>query len=255
MGRRDAYRTDLTALLGDGAVGDTGDAVRAYLAGRSGLPGRRANLELVAACADVAPAPLLRALATSDDEFERLCGVVGLGRLLVESDDDGPAARALVGKLRAAAAAEGWREREGVAMALQRLGDADPARLRRVVADWAAGPDPLVARAAVAGICEPRLLHDVATARTAVDACRAATAVLVAVPPEGRREPPVRTLRQALGYCWSVAVAAAPEAGLPAFEDLGPPAADDRDLDWVVRTNLRKARLQRVLVTAGRAIE
>ena len=257
MGRRDAYRADLTALLLlDDSGGDAaGEALRSYLAERSGLPGPRANLELVAACADVLPGSLLRALAASDDEFERVCGVVGLGRLLAEADDDGPAARALVDLLRTSAASAGWREREGVAMALQRLGDADPVRLRRLVGAWADGTDPLVARAAVAGICEPRLLRDPATAQAAVDACRAATAVLAAVPAERRREPAVRTLRQALGYCWSVAVAGAPEAGVPAFEDVGTLAADDRDLDRVVRSNLRRARLQRVLVAAGRAIE
>ncbi|MFC8732747.1 HEAT repeat domain-containing protein [Luteimicrobium sp. NPDC057192] len=252
MARRDAYRTDLTALL---AADDGAAAVRGYLAERSGLPGPRANLELVAAFADVAPGSLARELARSDDEYERVCGVVGLGRLLVEAPDGGSTARSLVAALRGAAVSESWREREAVAMALQRLGDADPRRLRDVVAAWAPGPDPLVARAAVAGICEPRLLSDPATARAAIDACREATGLLAAVPADRRREPAVRTLRQALGYCWSVVVAGAPEAGLPVFEELGPPAADDRDLDWVVRTNLRKARLQRVLVAAERAIE
>ncbi|HWK92490.1 MAG TPA: HEAT repeat domain-containing protein [Luteimicrobium sp.] len=251
MGRRDAYRAELTALLAD----EGAEAVRAYLAPRSGLPGPRGNLELLAAFGDVAPAALVRALARSDDEYERACGVAGLGRLLVEAPDGGPDARTLLADLRESAASEGWREREAVAMALQRLGDADPARLRDVVASWSTGPEPLVARAAVAGICEPRLLSDPATAQAAIDACREATALLAGVPPERRREPAVRTLRQALGYCWSVAVAGAPEAGLPVFEELGPPAADDRDLDWVVRTNLRKARLQRVLVAAERAIE
>ncbi|MGC5166925.1 HEAT repeat domain-containing protein [Luteimicrobium sp. DT211] len=257
MGRRDAYRADLTALLllDDASDDAVGVALRSYLAERSGLPGPRANLELVAACADVAPEPLVRALARSDDEYERVCGVVGLGRLLAAADDGGREARALADELRSAAASEGWREREGVAMALQRLGDAEPARLRRLAVAWAAGPEPLVARAAVAGICEPRLLRDPDTARAAIEACRAATAALAAAPAVERREAPVRTLRKALGYCWSVAVAGAPEAGLPAFEDVGALAADDRDLDWVVRSNLRRARLQRVLVAAGRAIE
>jgi hypothetical protein len=42
-----------------------------------------------------------------------------------------------------------------VAMGLQRLGDADPAALRRVAAAWAKDHHPLVRRAAVAGVCEP----------------------------------------------------------------------------------------------------
>jgi hypothetical protein len=52
-----------------------------------------------------------------------------------------------------------WRVREGVAMALQRLGDVDQLRLRRLTLSWAGEADPLVQRAAVAGMCEPRLLR------------------------------------------------------------------------------------------------
>jgi hypothetical protein len=55
----------------------------------------------------------------------------------------------------------------------------------------------------------------------------------------------VRTLRQALGYCWSVAVAAAPAAGLPRFQALE--EYDDRDVAWIVRENRRKARLAKLL--------
>ena len=55
----------------------------------------------------------------------------------------------------------------------------------------------------------------------------------------------MRTLRQALGYCWSVAVAADPEHGLPRFLALS--ASPDPDVAWVVRENRRKARLARLL--------
>jgi hypothetical protein len=45
-----------------------------------------------------------------------------------------------------------------------------------------------------------------------------------------------------------VAVAAAPEVGKPAFEQLVEQVAvsGDRDLAWVARENLRKRRLQRL---------
>jgi hypothetical protein len=55
----------------------------------------------------------------------------------------------------------------------------------------------------------------------------------------------VRTLRQALGYCWSVAVAADPAAGLPRFLALA--ASPDPDVAWVVHSNRGKARLAGVL--------
>lgn len=215
--------------------------VRAYLTAGSGLPGPRADLGLMTACADVAPPDLLLALADEADEYLRCCGTVGVGRLLAGAPDD-PALERL---LRQRAADPSWRVREAAAMALQRVGDADPAALRGPVAAWVEDTDPLVRRAAVAGVCEPRLLHDPATAAAALAACTAATAGLAALPATVRRRPDVRTLRQALGYCWSVAVAADPAAGLPAFRAWE--ASTDPDVVWVVRENGRKARLARLL--------
>ncbi|MCG7286027.1 HEAT repeat domain-containing protein [Cellulomonas sp. ACRRI] len=236
-GARERHREDLRGLLGDPA------AVRAHLAAGSGLPGPRSNLELLGAFADVAPVDLVLALADDADECLRCCGTDGVGRLVLEAaaGDRGP----LTALLRARAADESWRVREAAAMALQRIGDAEPGTLRALVAAWVADPDPLVRRAAVAGVCEPRLLRDPATAASALDACASATASLAALPAEGRRAPDVRTLRQALGYCWSVAVAGAPAAGLPRFAALR--ASDDPDVAWVVRENEKKTRLRRLL--------
>ncbi|GAA3228263.1 hypothetical protein GCM10010488_32810 [Oerskovia jenensis] len=237
MSVREEHRAALRALDGDAA------AVRAYLTARSGLPGPRANLELMGAFADVAPEGLVLALADSPDEYLRCCGTVGLGRLVV----DVPArARTDLTDLLPVRAAEGsWRVREAVAMALQRIGDAEPATLRSLAASWGDDQDPLVRRAAVAGICEPRLLRTPATATAALDACAAATASIHALPSDARRDPGVRALRQALGYCWSVAVAGDPAAGLARFAALR--GSDDPDVAWIVRENEKKTRLRRLL--------
>lgn len=69
--------------------------------------------------------------------------------------------------------------------------------------------------------------------------CAAVTASLAAR--TERRAPAVRTLRQALGYCWSVAVAADPADGLPAFRALS--TSDDPDVLWIHRENAKKARI------------
>jgi hypothetical protein len=218
-------------------------AVRAYLTARSGLPGPRANLELIGAFADVAPEGLVIALADSPDEYLRCCGTVGLGRLVVDVTTG--ARTDLTDLLRVRAAEGSWRVREAVAMALQRIGDAEPATLLALVASWDGDQDPLVRRAAVAGICEPRLLRTPATATAALDACGAATASIHALPSGARRDPGVRSLRQALGYCWSVAVAADPAAGLTRFAALR--GSDDPDVAWIVRENEKKTRLRRLL--------
>jgi hypothetical protein len=210
-----------------------------YLEAHSGLPGPRGNLELVAACGEEADLGRAQTLVATGDEFATVCGLVALGRLLGAGDD-------LQTEVLHQHAADGrWRVREGVAMALQRAGDDDPARAFSVAERWASDPDPLVRRAAVAAVCEPRLLRDTAFARRALALVDRVTAELALLPDAPRRSAPVRTLRQALGYAWSVAVAALPAEGLAAFARLdGNP---DPDITWIVREHRKKARLKRLL--------
>jgi hypothetical protein len=56
-----------------------------------------------------------------------------------------------------------------------------------------------------------------------------------------RRSDAFKALRNALGYGWSVAIAAAPEPGRARFAPrLG---SDDPDVAWIVRENLRAKRI------------
>jgi hypothetical protein len=218
-----------------------------YLQSHSGLPGPRGNLELADAFAAVADREMILRLAALDDEYLRFCGTEAIGRLVAEE----AAGDELLTLLRLRATDARWRVREGAARALQIVGDIRPRRMRSVVADWVMDPDPYVRRAAVAAICEPRLLRDPAASAEALEACRIATDSIMSEPPAGRRADGLRNLRQALGYCWSVAIAANPAAGLPALDRLR--GLDDPDVQWIVRSNLTKARLRSLLPdpTAG----
>jgi len=212
------------------------DDLPAYMAEHSGLPGPRGNLELAQAVAEEADPATLEELARSGDEFEAFCGVVGLGRLIADGR------RELVARLCEHAGDGRWRVREAVAMALQRWGDTDLSAMLDEAERWAAGTR-YEQRAAAAGTCEPRLLRERAAARRVLAILDAVTATLPGA--RDRREDAYRTLRQALGYCWSVAIAADPLDGLPAFTRWRRVA--DPDIEWVVRENLRKARLTAVL--------
>ncbi len=117
--------------------------------------------------------------------------------------------------------------------------------LGRQLADGCDDGNALVQRAAVAGICEPRLLRTPDAAQAAVDTCERVTASLAARPLDERRLPSVRTLRQALGYCWSVAVAADPERAMPRF--LALTASPHPDVAWIVHDNRGKAHLVTLL--------
>jgi len=229
VGRVDDYRGALRDLAAD--------AWDDYLLSRSGLPGPRANLELIAAVAAECPGDRLRRYAASSEEFLVTCGAVGLGRLAVEGDDSAMAS------LHQLASDPRWRVREGVAMGLQVIGDHDLAMLLRVARGWAGDPRALVQRAAVAGVCEPRLLTERRVVRGALDILDLVTGALAGRTSAERSDADVRVLRKALGYCWSVAVAAEPDEGFARLERWA--AADDRDVQWVVRENLKKARLHR----------
>ena len=136
-----------------------------------------------------------------------------------------------------------WRVREGVAHGIQRLAERDPMGFSEALDAWRDEDDPLVQRARAAAVCEPPLLRDPTLAALALEVCAEATAVLRAT--ADRRSEGVRVLRQALGWCWSVAVAADPAHGLEAFRELE--ADPDPDVRWIARTNRTKARLARLL--------
>lgn len=215
-----------------------------FLLAESRLPGPRANLELVHAVTEEGEQDQFLALlqhsseqapAGSRKEFLPVCGVVGLGRCIADG------ARELMPRLRAAASDPRWRVREGVAMALQRVGDIDFPWLLNQLEVWSAG-SRLEQRAVIAGLCEPRLLTDETRVRGVLDILDAISGSIRGA--DDRRAEEFRVLRKALGYCWSVAIAADPVAGRRRFE---PWITDpDPDVRWVVRENLRKKRLSRV---------
>jgi hypothetical protein len=215
-----------------------------FLLKESGLPGPRANLELVQAVADEGTLDLFqryliytpdRASTNSPEVFLTVCGVVGLGRLLAEGDGD----QLVV--LRDCANDPRWRVREAVAMGLQRWGDADLPALLKAMIDWTKGT-LLERRAAAAGLCEPRLLKDPKHAKRAIKLLNTITISIVRE--KNRKAEDFKTLRQALGYCWSVVVVALPSQGKPAMEKwlVNP----DPDVAWIMRENLKKNRLQRM---------
>ncbi|NYF09869.1 hypothetical protein HDC94_001025 [Leifsonia sp. AK011] len=216
----------------------------AYLTENSGLPGPRANLALADAFATVASRESIVAHANSSDEYLRFCGTQALGMALAAEPHDAE----LIAILRERASDENWRVREASARGLQFVGDARPELLCFIAARWMRDADPYVRRAAVAALCEPRLLVTEAIWQCAMMSCIVATASITNTPLAARRDAGLRNLRQALGYCWSVVVAAAPDRGISQFERLR--ASADPDVEWIVRSNLSKARLRRLMVNA-----
>jgi len=220
-GRVDGYRVELRGLK----------RWEPYLKKHSGLPGPRANLELVQAVGDEADSDRLWRLSASADEFLALCGAAGLGKVALMEPDT------VMKWLRELASDPRWRVREGVAIALQRIGRESMPHLLAEMQVWA-GEGPYVQRAAAAGLCEPDLLRQSSNAVQVLAILDRITSSLAAT--TDRKKDEFKVLRQALGYCWSVAAAAAPDNAKPYFEKwMG---STDKDVAWVMKTNLGKAR-------------
>ncbi|MBN1566725.1 MAG: hypothetical protein JXA73_02690 [Acidobacteria bacterium] len=234
MSKADEYRAKLRTL----------DKWDSYLLERSGLPGPRGNLELAQVVADEGKLKLFRRYTayTADQapvgspyEFLAFCGVVGLGRLLAEGRID------LLTPLLIHASDPRWRVREAVAMALQRLGDANMDQLLGAMRAWSRG-NSLEQRAVAAALCEPRLLDQEKHARATLRLLDKITTTLARA--DNRRGEGFLALRKGLGYCWSVAVAALPVEGKVLMEKWL--VSSDSDVQWIMRENLKKTRLARM---------
>ena len=143
------------------ALVDSGDWT-AYLMENSGLPGPRANLELMQAYVELGSEkdfiPLLdytpkAAPENTPGEFLAFCGTAGLGEIIANG------LREYLPDLRKQASDPRWRIREAVAMALQFIGKHDFYLLSFICSEWVCGTF-LEQRALAAGICEPDLLSD-----------------------------------------------------------------------------------------------
>lgn len=126
-------------------------------------------------------------------------------------------------------------------MALQRYGEIDMDRLLSEMEKWSVGT-ALEKRAAIAAVCEPRLLKQPRHVLEVLEILdRVTTSIEFSI---GRKDEGFLTLRKGLGYCWSVAVAALPNQGKAKMERwlINP----DRDVHWIMKQNLKKKRLSRM---------
>lgn len=237
--------------------------LRNHLLTRSGLPGRRANLTLLDACAGQVDLAISRRLSEDTEEYLAMCGAAGVARSVAGVEVGSAGLVALQGRLTTLARSDLWRVREAVPRGLQLAADVLDARaagelvsltaasstVAATLHGWLASPDLRLLRAALATICEPRLLRAPEPAALALEACARVTDLVDRAGPSVRRSDPWRAARTTLDYAWSVAVAADPAAGLPVFSRLTQsPSATVRS---IADHNLRRARLSRLVVDGG----
>ncbi len=228
------YQTELSKLT------DWDD----YLIGHSNLPGPRANLELAYAVAWMGAKSLFlryvqinvkQAPQNSSTEFLPVCGTVGLGVLLVKNDFTVlPLLRDLASDLR-------WRIRESVVLALEIWGESNPIPLFNEMEHWMEG-NYFEIRAAICACCHPKFLK---SEERAIQTLNYLDLIMQKLQGNtSRKTEDFRVLRLAMGYCWSVAVAACPAHGKKMMEKWI--HTTDKDLLWIIKSNLGKNRLCRM---------
>ena len=209
-----------------------------FLMKNSGLPGPRGNLELAQVVAEEGSIKQFekflsfQAQENTPEVFLVFCGVVGLGKLTAAGNVE------LFPRLRVYASDSRWRIREGVAMALQYVGDRDMKLLLKEMQAWSHG-NWYEKRAVAAALAEPRLLKD---PKIVTDVIKIFDQITADVDLAGHpKDDAFKVLRQGLGYSWSVAVAALPKKGKPVMEKWL--ASKNPDVQWIMKENLKKNRL------------
>jgi hypothetical protein len=211
-----------------------------FLRKNSGLPGPRGNLELAYAVAEEGNKKQFEELLSFHAEentpevFLVFCGVMGLGKLAGNDIT-------LFEQLRKYASDPRWRIREAVATGLQLVGDQDMDLLLEEMQTWSEG-NWYEKRAAAAALAEPCLLKQPKHAQKVLQVLDEITTSMEKV--DKPKDEAFRVLRQAMGYCWSVAVAALPEIGKTKMEKW----LDNQEpnIHWVMKENLKKNRLSKM---------
>ena len=252
MSKRSRYRARIAGL--DAASRD----LEQLMLRESALPGRRANVELAAAFADVVGGedggepgwPLvLRWCGLSADEaptnhpgeFLHFAAVQAAGALHEGSSPDRQ--HQIAEMLRVAASDERWRTREAAALGLQRIGEADSSALQRISETWIRDQALLELRAVLAAWAHPPILEVPDQARYALSMAEAAMVRYDELGPDERRAPSAEVLRKGLTFAPSVYVAAMPNEGFSWLERWA--SSEDMGIKKIVASNLRKARLAR----------
>ncbi|MCP8304733.1 MAG: hypothetical protein H3Z50_04615 [archaeon] len=255
MGKKEDHKQDLANFFDEFLRTGDEEKITEYLTSNSNLPGRRANLELARAFAELAEDHsakdserlwdlCIKLTEVSPDEapvddpkeFLPFCGACAMGA--IGSVSSGFFLKAL-SCLKELAKDPRWRTREAVAMGIQKLVGKQGQRALKELEGWIVKGNWLEMRAVVAGVAEPALLRNDQTARWALELHKRISGQILTA--EERKSVEFKTLKKGLGYSLSVVIYAIPKEGFEYMYRL----IDSQDLDilWIVKENLKKNRL------------
>ncbi len=233
MGKREDYQSEITPILNDQ------ESLSQFLIHHSNLPGRRANLELIHAFADVnrnSPRVMKWTEISEEDAdvndpkaFLVFCAVVSLGQIYTETRDE-----KILHRLKEMANDTRWRVRECVAFGFQRIGEHEFTLLKEIFSDWLHSANNYERRCILVSLAQPSFLNE-ERAEYCLEIANKILEELIIDEDES-----FRVLKKGLDFAISVYVSEAPTAG---FMFMNSWIGKNRIIDSVLKTNLLKNRL------------
>lgn len=206
----------------------------------SGLPGPRANLELLYSFSKNATENEIDEclsfykddLHNSPEEFVVMCGIVGY--CILNKDN----IQKMLSTIRKYASHSSWRIRESIAIGIQEIAENNMSEILNGLKNWIDGND-LEKRAVVAALCEPKLLKEKSFIIKLFEILNKITMSFDKI--DGKLSENQNSLRKTLGYGWSVAIVSFPNKGKVVFEKIA--KCNNKHIKWIVKENLKKNRL------------
>jgi hypothetical protein len=251
--KRQRCREQLAKLRGDR------EKLTAFLLKNSGLPGRRANIELAAAFADILQSPppdsaeralIDEWLALSPDdaptnhkrEFLVFCAVQALGVLYLQASEDESVG--IFEQMRAASRDSRWRTREAACFAFQRIGDWNFDRLCEMFTWWMERANMADRRAILVSLAHPPALTDEDRVAFCLDIAGRVLSDLEKLPLSARKTDEYEILEKGLKFVLSVYVAASPDSGFRWLSRIA--STENIENKKIIAANIRKSRLAKV---------
>jgi len=255
MGKKENHKKDLVSFFDDFLSRGGDKEIVKYLVSNSNLPGRRGNLELGQAFAEVVedyfrkdPERLwnlcLKLIEISSDEapvndpreFLPFCGAWAIGYIGSVSLEF---FQKVLARLKELSNDPRWRLREGVAFGIQRLILKERKKTLKELEKWIVEGDWFEMRAVAAGVAEPVLLEDKFVALKGLGLHKEIFNQIIAC--KDRKSEGFKKLKQTFGYSLSVIICRVPKEGFEYVYQLA--NSEDPDILWIIKENSKKNRL------------
>ncbi|MFX1260380.1 MAG: hypothetical protein ACFFAN_21220 [Promethearchaeota archaeon] len=255
MNKREKYHIELSKIIRNYL--DIGDKrlLTDYFINNSHLPGRRANLELANAFADISADfeegiskklwdlclflisfTLDKAPTNNPKEFLAFCGTWAIGAIGASNPAYHHESLIILKKL---SNDQRWRVREAVAFGLQKLLVNHPHKSLIELKDWIEDGNWLIMRAIAAGVAHPSVLVNNKISEIALELHKLIFSKIISCDDFSSEE--FKILKKGLSYTLSVIVQANPDEGfkfLNAYIN-----TDNEQIQMIIKENLKKNRL------------